>query len=85
VKYCRTPIAGGASAIGFVVSMTVLPVRLAMPAAFTAASAAVPLVARTTISPNVAAPSNEPTFAFPFVLDVKSSRLLGVFVPIVTS
>ena len=56
-----------------------------MPAAFSAASAAVPLVARTTISPNVAASSNEPIFAFPFVLDFSSSRLPGVLVPIVTS
>ena len=77
VKYCKTPFTGGASAIGFVVSMTVLPLRLAMPAAFSAASAAVPLVARTTISPNFAASSNEPIFAFPFVLDFSSSRLLA--------
>ena len=71
--------------MGFVVSITVLPVRLSRPAAFSAASAADPFVARTTISPNFAASSNEPTFAFPFVLDFSSSRLLAVFVPIVTS
>ena len=56
-----------------------------MPAAFSAASAAVPLVATTTISPNFAASSNEPIFTFPFVLDLSSSRLLAVLVPIVTS
>jgi len=28
VKYCKTPFTEGASAIGFVVSMTVLPLRL---------------------------------------------------------
>ena len=50
VKKASTPLTGGRSAMGFVVSSTVLPSRPA-PHAATASSAAEPLTARTTRSP----------------------------------
>src|ERR1035441_4559657 len=43
VKNRKTPFTGGASAIGFVASMTIFPARLVGPAARNASAAAAPL------------------------------------------
>ena len=53
MKKLSTPLAGGASAIGFVVSITGLPARFAGPAARSTSAAALPLAARTTTSPKL--------------------------------
>ena len=72
------------SAIGFVVSMTVLPLRLAMPSHSQRGLGRCPLGRHDDNLTELAASSNEPIFSFPFGLDFSSSRLLAVFVPIVT-
>src|ERR1017187_9601744 len=58
-----TPSTGGASAIGLVVSITVLPARLAGRASAMASSAARPSVVKTTSSPNCAVCSKVPARA----------------------
>jgi hypothetical protein len=55
VKNFNTPWSGGASAMGLVASITILPVGAATPAAFTASTAPVPLTASTASSANFAA------------------------------
>ena len=64
VKNFSTPFTGGASAIGFVTSMTVLPVTLFAPAARKASAATDPFTARTTTSPNFAVSAKLPMAAF---------------------
>jgi hypothetical protein len=63
VKNLITPLTGGASAIGLVVSMTTLPASVSGPASRTTFSAAVPFTASTTMSPNRAASWTAPTLA----------------------
>ena len=64
VKNRRTPFCGGASAMGFVASITVLPDRLAGPASAMTSSATAPLTASTTPSAQLAASAKVPTCAF---------------------
>src|SRR5215510_8152371 len=66
VKNFNTPFTGGASAIGFVASITVFPDRLDSPAARSASAATVPLTARTTSSANSAAWAKPPRRPFGF-------------------
>lgn len=66
VKNFSTPFTGGAAAMGLVGSITVLPASVSPPASSSTSSAMVPFTASTTISPNLAASANEPTFAPPF-------------------
>ena len=54
VKNFRTPFSGGASAMGFVASITVLPARSFASHSRTAASAPVPFTASTTSSAQAA-------------------------------
>ena len=84
VKNFNTPFTGGASAIGFVTSMTGLPDRLEAPATRSASALADPLTARTTSSPNFAASPKLPTLPFGF-FPSQSFSFAGSRVPIVTS
>jgi len=84
VKNFSTQFVGGASAIGFVTSTTVLPDRFEAPAARSASALAVPFTARTTISPVFAASAKEPTRPFGF-FPVHSFSFAGSRVPIMTS
>ena len=61
VKNARTPSFGGASAMGFVASMTTLPASASGPASAIASSAAVPFTASTTTDAAFAASANVPT------------------------
>ena len=79
-----TPFTGGASAIGFVVSITVFPASPA-PEAFTAASAAVPFTASTTIPPNAAVSANVPIEALAPAFAFQSASFAGWREPRITS
>src|SRR5574340_477746 len=84
VKNFSTPLVGGASAIGFVASMTGFPARLAAPAERSASAATVPLTANTISSANFAASTNVPTRPLA-CCDAHSANLAGVRVPTMTS
>ena len=84
VKNFSTPLVGGASPMGFVASMTVLPARLRAPADRSTSAAADPLTASTASSPNFAASSKLPMPAFGF-WRAQSASLSGVRVAIMTS
>ena len=61
------PFCGGASAIGFVASITTLPARFAGPACSITVSAALPLTASTAISHHFAASAYVPSATSPFI------------------
>src|SRR5687768_13149704 len=85
VKKRSTPFSGGASAIGLVVSITVLPARFSGPQRSTTASAARPLTASVTRSPNWAASANEPTAARSPAVWRQAASLAGEREPRITS
>ena len=84
VKTRSTPFTGGASAMGFVASMTGLPDRFEAPAARRASALAEPLTARTTKPPKLAASPKLPTFPLGF-FPAHSFSFVGSRVPIMTS
>jgi hypothetical protein len=83
VKYCRTPLTGGAAAIGLVASRTVLPARLSTPARRIASSATRPSTASTRMSA-LAATSAKVASGMPFCA-LHSPSLLPSRLAIVTS
>ena len=85
VKNRSTPFTGGASAIGFVTSITVFPARASAPARSMTDAAADPFTARTTNSPLLAASAKLPTEAFAPAFAIQASSFLGSRVPRTTS
>jgi hypothetical protein len=84
VKNFNTPLAGGASAMGLVVSTTGLPARFGAVAARSASIAAVPLTASTISSPKRATSAKDPNGILGLSF-AQSLSFAGVLVPTITS
>ena len=84
MKNCKTPFTGAVSAIGFVASIIVLSARFLLPDFSKTFKAAVPLTARTIISPKLAACSKEPIEALEPATFNQSFSLFGLPVHILT-